>query len=102
MFLSRQHNAGQSHDIKIGNRWFENMAQFKYLGTAITSQNLIREKIKRRLNSDKGCYRSSRLLSRNINIIIRKTIILPVVLYGCETWSLTLRDVFCVVGAVVI
>jgi hypothetical protein len=35
---------------------------------------------------------SSRLLSRNIKIRIYKTIILPVVLYGCETWSLTLRE----------
>jgi hypothetical protein len=32
------------------------------------------------------------LLSKNINIRIYKTIILPVVLYGCETWSLTLRE----------
>jgi hypothetical protein len=35
---------------------------------------------------------SSRLLSRNVKINIYKTIILPVVLYGCETWSLTLRE----------
>jgi hypothetical protein len=35
---------------------------------------------------------SSRLLSKNVTIRIYKTIILPVVLYGCETWSLTLRD----------
>jgi hypothetical protein len=35
---------------------------------------------------------SSRLLSRNIKTKIYKTIILPVVLYGCETWSLTLRE----------
>jgi hypothetical protein len=35
---------------------------------------------------------SSRLLSRNLKVKIYKTIILPVVLYGCETWSLTLRD----------
>jgi hypothetical protein len=34
---------------------------------------------------------SSRLLSRNANVKIYKIIILPVVLYGCETWSLTLR-----------
>jgi hypothetical protein len=34
---------------------------------------------------------SSRLLSRNVKVKIYKTIILPVVLYGCETWSLTLR-----------
>jgi hypothetical protein len=35
---------------------------------------------------------SSRLLSKKIKIIIYKIIILPVVLYGCETWSLTLRE----------
>jgi hypothetical protein len=35
---------------------------------------------------------SSRLLSRNVKVKIYKTIILPVVLYGCETWSLTLRE----------
>jgi hypothetical protein len=34
---------------------------------------------------------SSRLLSKNVKIRIYKTIILPVVLYGCETWSLTLK-----------
>jgi hypothetical protein len=35
---------------------------------------------------------SSRLLSRNVKVKIYKTIILPVVLYGFETWSLTLRE----------
>jgi hypothetical protein len=37
---------------------------------------------------------SSRLLSRNVKVKIYKTIILPVVLYGCETWSFTLREVY--------
>ena len=35
---------------------------------------------------------SSRLLSKNLKIEIYRTIIMPVVLYGCETWSLTLRE----------
>jgi len=35
---------------------------------------------------------SSRLLSKNLKIKIYRTVILPVVLYGCETWSLTLRE----------
>jgi hypothetical protein len=35
---------------------------------------------------------SSRLLSRNVKVKIYKTIIVPFVLYGCETWSLTLRE----------
>ena len=32
------------------------------------------------------------MLSRKLKIKIYRTIILPVVLYGCETWSLTLRE----------
>jgi hypothetical protein len=35
---------------------------------------------------------SSRLLSRNVKVKTYKTILLPVVLYGCETWSLILRE----------
>jgi hypothetical protein len=64
----------------------------------ITDQNLIYEEIKRRLNSGNDCYHSvqnllsSRLLSKNIKIRIYKTIILPVVLYGCETQYLTLGE----------
>jgi hypothetical protein len=54
--------------------------------------------IKSRLNSGNACYHSvqsllsSRLLSRNAKVKMYKTIILPVVLYGCETWSLKLRE----------
>ncbi|KAJ4435309.1 hypothetical protein ANN_17919 [Periplaneta americana] len=35
---------------------------------------------------------SSSLLSKNLKVRIYKTVILPVVLYGCETWTLTLRE----------
>jgi hypothetical protein len=58
----------------------------------------MQEEIKSRLNSGNACYHlaqsllSFRLLSRNIKVKIYKTIILPVVLYGCGTWSLTLRE----------
>jgi hypothetical protein len=57
MLLFRHQNAGQSYDIKITKRCFENMAKFRYLGTTITNQNLIQEKIKRRLNSGNGCIK---------------------------------------------
>jgi hypothetical protein len=56
------------------------------------------EEIKSRLNSENTCYHSvqsllsSRLLSWNVNVKIYKTVILSVVLYECETWSLTLRE----------
>jgi hypothetical protein len=74
------------------------MAKFKYLGTIPTNQNDIHDEIKSRLNSGNACYYSvhnllsSHLISKNLKIKIYKTVILPVVLYGCETWSLTLAE----------
>jgi ABC-type siderophore export system fused ATPase/permease subunit len=41
MLPSRHQNAGQNHDIKIANTAFKNVAQFKYLETTVTNQNLI-------------------------------------------------------------
>jgi hypothetical protein len=61
----------------------------------MTNQNVIQEEIKRRLNPGNACYStiqnllSSCLLSKNVKLSMYKTIILPLVLYGCETWSLT-------------
>jgi hypothetical protein len=42
MLLTRHNNVGQNHDIKIANRYFQNVAQLKYLGTTVTNPNLIR------------------------------------------------------------
>jgi hypothetical protein len=55
MLLSHHQNAGQNHYKETVNRVFENVAQFKYLGMAVTNQNLIQEEIKRRLNSGNSC-----------------------------------------------
>ena len=74
------------------------IAAFKNLGTALTNQNSIQEEIKSRLKSGNACYHSvqnilcSRLLTKNLKVKIYRNIILPVVLYGCETWSLTMRE----------
>jgi len=68
------------------------------LGTNLRNQNSIAEEIKSRLRSGNACYHSvqnllsSRLLSKNLKNKIHRTIILPVVLYGCKIWSLTLRE----------
>jgi hypothetical protein len=70
MLLSRHQNVGLDRDIKIANRSFENVLQFKYLGTTVTNQNLIQEETKTRLNSGNACYHSvqnllsSRLVSK--------------------------------------
>ena len=84
--------------MKTDNSSFEMVVEFKYFGTTSTNQNSIQEEIKCRLKSGNACYHSvqnllsSRLLSRNLKIKIYRTIILPFVLYGCETWSLTLSE----------
>jgi len=69
-----------------------------YLGMTLTNRNNIHVEIKSRANLGNVCYHSvldllsSCLISKNLKIKIYKTVILPVVLYGCEAWSSTLRE----------
>jgi len=83
--------------MKNDNSSFERVEEFKYLRKALTNQNSIQKEIKSRMKSGNSCYHSvqnllsSSLLSKNLKINICRTKMLPVVLYGCETWSLTLR-----------
>ena len=97
VFMSRNQNAGRSQNIKIHNISFERVEEFKGLGTILTNQNSTQKEIKIRWKSEKACYHlvhnllSSSLISKNLKIKICRTIILLVV-YGCETWSLILRE----------
>jgi sorting nexin-29 len=81
-YMMSHKKAGQKQGIKIVNRSFEGVANFKYLGTTLTDQNCMQEEIKSRLNLGNSCYHlvqrllSSRLLSRNVKVKIYKTIIL--------------------------
>ena len=74
------------------------VADVTYFGTTLTKQNSLKEEIKSRLKLGTAYYHamqnllSSSLLSKNLKIKIYRTIILPVVVHGCETWSLTLRE----------
>jgi len=89
--MSRDQNAGRIQSVRIDHSTFERVEEFKYLGTALTNRNSVVEEIKSRLRSGNACCHSvqnllsSRLLSKNLKIKIYRTIILPVVLYGCET-----------------
>jgi len=81
----------------MDNSSIERVEEFKYLGTTLTNQNSIQDEIKCRLKLGYACYYSvhnllsSSMLSKTLKIKIYRTIILPVVLYGRGTWSLTLR-----------
>jgi hypothetical protein len=84
--------------VRIDNSTFERVEEFKYLGTNLTSENSIQKEMKSRLRSGNACYHSvqsllsSRFPSKNLKTKIYRTIILPVVLYGCDAWSLTARE----------
>ena len=78
--------------------FFELVAKFIYLETILTHYNWVHEEIKSRLKSGNACYHSvqsfwsSSLLFKNLKTKIYRTEILPVVMCGCETWSLTLKE----------
>jgi hypothetical protein len=89
--MSCHQNSGQNQNIRIANDLFENA------GMTLTNQNNIHDEIKSRLNSQNArCHSVQNLLSSHLiseKLKIYKTVILPVVLYGCKIWSFTLRNV---------
>jgi len=66
MVMSRDKNAGRSHNIKTDNSPFE----FNYVGTALTDQNFIQEEFKNRLKSRNACSHSVQNLLSSIRFVI--------------------------------
>ncbi|KAJ4429209.1 hypothetical protein ANN_26212 [Periplaneta americana] len=98
MIMSRDQNIVRNGTVKVGDLSLEEVEKFKYLGARVTNINDTREEIKRKINMGNAFYYSvekllsSSLLSKNLKVRIYKTVILPVVLYVCETWTFTLRE----------
>jgi hypothetical protein len=98
MVLSRDNNAGRSHNIKIDNSSFEMVKMFRYFWN-----NLKKSKFSSGRNGEQIDVREC-LLSfgaesfffqfaiRNLKIKLYRSVMLPVLLYGCKTWSLTLKE----------
>ena len=95
---SDEENAGQNDSIKISNKSFEKIEQFRYFGRTPTNQHSTHGENKSRLKLGNVCclsvqnLLSSRFISKNIKIKIYRIVILSVVEHGCEIWSLTLRE----------
>jgi hypothetical protein len=90
MVMSGDRNVGQNGNIKLDNKSFERVEQFKYLGTTVTNQNSIQEQIKSRLKSRNACYHSVQdllsysFLFKNTEIKIYRTVIVLLFCMGVK------------------
>ena len=89
-------DVGQS--VAFGDKTFEVVKEFVYLGSLVTPNNDVSLEIQRRIQTANRCFfglrkqLQSRHLSRPTKYIIYKTLIRPVLLYGSETWAMTRRE----------
>ena len=97
-FVSTTKEANLGATIVIDNYTFGVVKDFVYLGSSVNIDNNISLEIKRRITLANRCYYglsrqlSCRVLSRHTKSTLYKTLILPVLLYGAETWTLSLAD----------
>jgi hypothetical protein len=54
--MSCYSTTGQNHNIIIANKFFENVAKFRYFGAMVINRNGLQDEIKNRLNSASACY----------------------------------------------
>lgn len=95
--LDRQHGSRIGQNVTMNEFNFEVVQSFKYLGSIVNITNDIEEEIQTRLAQGNRCFYAlkhlfkSSLLSRTTKFRLYKTMVRPIVLYGCETWTLTNR-----------
>lgn len=96
--LDRKQGSRIGQNITIDDYNFEVVQSFRYLGSIINTDNDVDEEIKTRLMQGNRCFYALKhlfrnsLVSRNTKLRLYKTLIRPIVMYGCETWSLTQRQ----------
>jgi len=92
----------QTQNWKVGNKVFERVSSFKYLGSVIHKEGRIGECVKGRIQVGNRAYAElnraehhmlkSKIIKRSAKMQICKTLIRPAVKYGSETWTLTQSD----------
>ena len=88
----------QTQNWKVGDKVFERVSSFKYLGNVIHKEGRISECVKDRIQEGNRAYAAnhhmlkSKIIKRSAKMQIYKTLIRPVVTYGSETWTLTKSD----------
>ena len=86
---------GGDGSLVINDKEIEEVEEFKYLGTTVTNKNDMKTEILIRITAANRCYFSlisimkKRSVSKKTKLRLYNTIIRPVVLYACETWSMT-------------
>lgn len=85
-------------DLKIEDKNFKGVSQFRYLGEIVNNTGSIGAAIKDRIQSGNRAYFANqsllknKLISRKTKMKIYRTLIRPIITYGCETWVLTKED----------
>jgi hypothetical protein len=91
---SRQQDA-YTRTVDINGKVYQEVTDFKYLGSIITSGNNHERDIKARMAAGNRCYYAlskimkSREISKSTKLKIYRTLIIPIVMYGCEGWTMS-------------
>ena len=94
----RTKNIRNEDNIQIGNEVVEDVYQFVYLGAIVNKDGGGNRDIQHRLQKARGAFHrlqriwSCRGIGRKTKLQLFKTLVRPVLLYGCETWKITKKD----------
>ena len=98
MIISTSENRRKPQQLKIGEKIFEGVTKFKYLGNVTDNGNQVNECIKDRIQAGNRAYAAnynilkSKSISRTSKLNIYRTLIRPVATYGAESWAQTQND----------
>src|SRR6476619_7613271 len=98
MVVSR--NGGERVNITVEGQSVEQVSKFRYLGLLISEDGRCLDDVKTRIEMAKDAFNKRKdLLTSSIRVDLRKrlgkTLVWPVVLYGCETWTMRKQEINC-------